>query len=318
MILSFKEQLSLQLSELNFSVLLAYLLPLLAGLTYALLNKLETFTGDEKYRAKMVQLTGLSAKKSLAVQENMPPSSQHKFWQWLLKSNVSYYQKSIRTRNISNHDLIAITFQSVSSIGRYTYFLWLLGFIVFIVIGSNFSLVSQSFFVQLMVMLPAMIITAGTITIFLVVNNKKSLLKRLTITPRFSEKKALYQAFLIFIIGNQTKLYLFVFAIVALLTYTFNYLSMLMYLNVILVGVVLCLFNITIMLWQWRGKYLMENLSVSVMIFSLISAIVFLKMISSDGKVLLWQSVSFISVSIIVLTFFLVNIYRSSKAAFRT
>jgi len=91
-----------------------------------------------------------------------------------------------------------------------------------------------------------------------------------------------------------------------------------MYLNVILVGVVLCLFNITIMLWQWRGKYLMENLSVSVMIFSLISAIVFLKMISSDGKVLLWQSVSFISVSIIVLTFFLVNIYRSSKAAFRT
>ena len=306
------EQLSLFISTDSVIAVLPFLMPILAIWSYYLLSKLETFKGDQKHIARMIALTSLSVKKSIASQDNIPLKSRHRAWQWLINSNFDYYRKLLKqNKPLKNSKLIEISCQSMATIGPYTYLFWTVSVLLFVLIGSLIPPSAQHFLIPMMLAFPAMMIGAGTIGLFQIINNKKSLLQRIAILPNFNSQQMFAKAFLTYIVRNQVQLYIFISLVTAVLAITFHHISLVMVINELLVGSVLCVSNLTIMLWSWSVKKNNENSCVWLMVLLFIGFIVFLFVVASDETILLYQSTIFMNLLGASFILFLISLYRS-------
>lgn len=291
----------------NLTPLLIVVLPVLLWLTYYLLTRLDTFKGDEKHIARVIALTTVNMKKSFVSQDDIPLKSRNRAWQWLIKNNFEQYRQLInRPTRMTTNQLIETSCQSVASIGRYTYLFWMLLAILFALAGSQFSDSIQGFFIPVMISFPAVIVGTGSIGIFQIINNKKSLLTRLAILPIFHSKQTFNSTFITFIIMSQTKFYGVIYLIIALLvSSSFEHLSASVYINMVLAGVMFCTFNLVIMLWNWSSQHPQENLGLWLMVVLFICYMVFFVIILQDQQIKLWQNSIFVSLLFISASLFM-------------
>lgn len=304
-------------AELNFQLLLAWSLPAIAGGAYHLLNNLDHYKGKAAHVKKVMALTNSSYKSTVASQEEVPLKSRNRFMQWLINSNFDHYLTLIRsTKTMSNTQRLSIVCHSVSSIGRTTYLCWGVGVILFSLLASYFEQEKQEIFVVMMLIFPASLILGGTVNSFIVINNKKSLLKRLSILPCFNKKHSFSLAFITYIITNQLKLYVFILLVVAMLAYTFHHLTLSMYMNILFVSLTLYLLNLTLLFWTWSSKLQFDNLVIWLIITTFIACMALL--IGADiNHLLVWKSTIFNAFALICLSLFSVSLYRSYHYGFK-
>ncbi len=310
------QQLSIPLpdNKVDLQGIAPYFAPLFAWWAYYLLNKLETFQGDKKHIARVVAMTSLNMNRSIVSADNIPLKSRNRAWQWLIKSNFQYYRELIKNNmSLSNGKLIEIACQSSASVGRFTYSFWTLAVVCFVIIGSLFSEQKQNFLIPTMIMFPIMILGAGTLIFFQVVNNKKSLLQRLAILPAFHGKQGFAKCFLMFVITNQLKLYSFFSLVVMLFAYTFHSITMATYFNIVLSSIILCILSLVIMLWSWSSKDGQENVSLWLMLILFISFMVFLFIVIAEEGIALYQSSGFLTFFSLSFLLLVIAVYQSLR-----
>lgn len=301
------------LSDIAFSLILASLLPIIAWWSYRLLSRLETYKGDVKQRERIIALMGLNTKATVASLEKVPLKSQNKLVQWVVNNNFEYYRRLIRSeKSMTNTQQLALACQGNSTVGRTTYLLWGVIALLFSWGGRYLENEYQDIIVVIVIMFPAIIFGLGTIGFFQVINSKKSLLKRLSIMPCFNDKQHFSWTFITYVLSEQLKLYLFVSLIVAMFTYSFEYLTVTMYMNVLLIVLILCLFKLTLMFLAWSSKHPNYSVVIWLMIIALIGAYISL-IVVADNNILLWLNTTFIALILIVIGLFSMSLYRGYR-----
>jgi len=295
----------------SFSEIFAYSLPLVLFSAFKLMDKLEHYRGDIKQIALFMSMSSFSMEKVLADQDNLPDESRNMLSQWLLKLNSQYFLSAIRSdKKLSNRKLIAIACQSVSSLGRGTYFFWLFAIILICAIGLYLGENYYHYFTPVMVILPAIMVGSGTLTFFHIIYRKKAYLARLAFMPTFENNKSFISAFLSFVIIEQMKLYVFVSLMLTIFVLTFDFLTLHTLLSVIAAVFALGAFNLAFMLWGWCLKKFQDSLFTWIIFSAFIIFMVFL-FIVADNKIQLLQSASFIMLVAIIIIFFIASLYRS-------
>ena len=282
---------------------LVWLLPLIIWLAYILLNKLVNYRGNQKHVSKMIATMNLSMSKTLAVQESIPFSDRTRLAQWWGNSHFNYYRKLISeatksSQKISNRKLIEISCQSANSFGANAYVIWSVGITLLCLIGLVIDEEYHQFFTLMVTLIPAMIIGRGSITLFQIIQCKKSYLARLAILPRFKRHNSFASAFLAYVFSNQAMLYFFIAVLLGITVKVFGHMNITVYMNLVLILLVHCLVSISIMLFTWRTVEDYSNLVVWLMIIGFISIIVFYNSYGIEWYVttyLKWLISSFIS-----------------------
>ncbi|WP_019026294.1 hypothetical protein [Colwellia piezophila] len=296
---------------------LAWLLPLIGGWGYLLLNKLVNYRGNQHHVSKILAMMNVSMGQTLAVQESIPFNERTKVSQWWANSNFDYYRKLINKQGkataLSNRQLIAISCQSVNSFGLNAYILWSVGIALICILGLVIDESYRQFFTPLVTLIPVMIIGTGSITLFQIVQNKKSYLARLAILPRFSSEKVFSRALLAYVISNQVLLYGFIAVLLAVTAKVFGHMNFKVYINLISILLVFCLLTISIMLMAWRAEKDHSNIVVWIMLIAFIGTIIFAThMASSNMTPLVFNGVfqALLAVSVLMIS---INSYRYLK-----
>jgi len=286
------ELLDISLNKEKLFTTLAWLLPLIIWFSYALLNKLVNYRGNQKHVSKIIATMNVSMGKTLAVQENIPFSDRTKLAQWWANSHFSYYRKLISaasntSQELSNRKLIEISCQSANSFGVNAYVVWSVGISLLCVLGLVIDESYHHFFTPMVTLIPAMIIGTGSITLFQIIQCKKSYLARLTILPRFKQHNSFARAFLAYVFYNQAMLYCFIALLLAVTARVFGHINLTIYINLILILLVYCFVTISIMLFAWRAVQDYGNSVVWLMLLGFIGTIVFTTHMASSGMSLL-------------------------------
>lgn len=298
-------------TEVNFPLLFALSLPFTAWWAYRLLNNLESYKGNAEHIQKFIALTSLNFKNAVTSQDDIPLKSRNRFAQWLINNNFAHFRTFIRSKkNMSNIQLVTVACQNVGSIGRSTYLFWGAAVVFFSLVGHYLGEEYQGFFIPMTIIFPAIMIGVGTLNLFQVINNKKSLLKRLSIMPCFHEKHSFSLAFITYVISNQIKLYTFISLVIAILTYAFHHLTLSMYINVLSVSLTLCIFNLTLMLWSWSSKHYLDNQVTWLMIIIFVVLTVFL-IVTTNNNIVIWNNSTFIISVLLCIGLFGISFYRS-------
>jgi len=271
---------------------LAWLLPLICWLAYALLNKLVNYRGNQHHVSKMIAIMNVSMGKTLAVQESIPFSDRTMLAQWWADSHFNYYRKLISaatntSKELPNRKLIEICCQSANSFGANAYVIWSLGIALLCVLGLVIDESYHHFFTPMVTLIPAMIIGTGSITLFQIIQGKKSYLARIAILPRFKQHNSFARAFLGYVFSNQVILYCFIAVLLAVTARVFGHLNITVYINSILILFVYCCISISIMLFAWRTAEDYGNSVVWLMIVGFIGTIVFVTHMASSEMSLL-------------------------------
>ncbi len=271
---------------------LAWLLPLIIWLAYGLLNKLVNYRGNQPHVSKIIATMNVSMGKTLAVQESIPFADRTRLAQWWANSHFNYYRQIITaaakaSKRISNRKLIEISCQSANSFGVNAYVIWSVGITLLCVLGLVIDESYHHFFTPMMTMIPIMIIGTGSITLFQIIQGKKSYLARLAILPRFKQHNSYARAFLGYVFSNQVMLYCFIAVLLALTAKVFGHISITVYINSILILFIYCFVSISIMLFAWRTAQDYGNSVVWLMLLGFIGTIVFTTHMASSGMSLL-------------------------------
>jgi len=272
---------------------LAWSLPCLIVLFNRLLNKLVHYRGNPHHVSKIIATMNVTMGKTLAVQESIPFADRTKLAQWWANSHFNYYRKliSVATSNkhkLSNRKLIEISCQSANSFGINAYVIWSVGIALICLLGLALDNSYHRFFTPMVMLIPAMVIGTGSITLFQIIQCKKSYLARLAILPRFKQSNSFARAFLGYVIVNQIKLYCFIVTLLALTACVFGHLSITKYLNLVLILFVFCFLTISVMLYAWRAERDFGNQVVWLMLISFIGVIIFsIHMVSSNMSLLI-------------------------------
>lgn len=312
------ELLDISFNKEKFFYVLAWLLPLISGIAYTLLNKLVQYRGNQKHVSKIIAVTNVSMGKTLAIQDSIPFSDRTKVSQWWANSNFNYYRQLINKASsgatkLSNRQLIAISCQSANSFGLNAYFLWSLGIAFICFLGLVIDKSYHHFFTPMVTIIPAMIIGTGSITLFQIVQNKKSYLTRLAILPRFEQSRSFASALLGYIVSNQVILYGFIVALVAITAKVFDHINLTVFINLILILLMFYLITISIMLLAWITEKDHSNLVVWLMIIGFIGTVAFATHMASSGMGLLLFYMVFkvlLGLSLLLLSFSTYQYYQ--------
>jgi hypothetical protein len=298
---------------------LAWLLPLVSGIAYLLLNKLVNYRGNKQHVSKIIAVMNVSMGKTLAVQESIPFANRTRVSQWWVNSNFNYYRKLInkasgRADELSNRQLIAISCQSANSFGLNAYLLWSIGIALICVLGLIIDDSYHHFFTPMVTIIPVMIIGMGSITLFQIIQHKKSYLARLAILPRFEHNSSFANALLGYIFSNQAMLYCFISALLAATAMVFGHLNMTIYINLVLILLVFCLTTVSVMLLAWRTSQDDSNTAIWLMLIGFVGTLIFATHMASSGMNLLLYNGIFQSFFAASLLFISVNSYRYVKS----
>jgi hypothetical protein len=315
--------LDISLNKEKLFIALAWLLPLISWFAYMLLNKLAYYRGNQHHVSKMIALTNASIGKTLAVQESIPFTERTKLAQWWANSHFNYYRKLIMVATntpskLSNRKLIEISCQSANSFGANAYLIWTVGITLLCLIGLVIDEEYHRFFTPMVTLIPAMIIGTGSITLFQIIQCKKSYLARLAILPRFKRHNSFASAFLAYVFSNQAVLYFFIAILLGITAKVFGHINITVYMNLVLILLVHCLVSISIMLFTWRKVEDHSNPIVWLMIIGFISTIVFTTHMASSGMSLLilnglFQALLVSSVLLIIFSSFRYLNYFSKR-----
>lgn len=295
----------------SLSELFSYSLPLVLFSAFKLIDKLENYRGDVKQIALFMSMSSFSVEKVLADQDNLPDESRNKLSQWLLKLNGQYFLTLIRSdKKLSNRKLIAIACQSISSLGRGTYFFWLFAIVLICSLGLYLGEGYYRYFTPAMVILPAIMVGSGTLTFFHIVYGRKAYLARLSLMPIFENNHSFITAFVSFVVIEQIKLYVFISLMLATFALVFKFLDTSTLLNVIAGVFTLGVFNLALMLWGWCRKKHQDSLVTWIMFSAFMFFMVFL-FIVADNKIQFLQSNIFITLFLMTIVLFSCGLYRS-------
>ncbi len=302
----------------RFFYALAWLLPLISAVTYLLLNKLIHYRGNQKHVGKIFAMMNVSIGNTLAIQESIPFANRTKVSQWWANSNFNYYRQLINKTNsadkLSNQQLIAISCQSANSFGLNAYGLWSMGIIIICILGLLIDESYHHFFTPMVTMIPVMIIGTGSITLFQIIQHKKSYLARLAILPRFECNRSFASALLSYVFTNQVILYCFIAVLLAITAKVFGHINFTLYINLILILFMFFLLTISMMLLAWRKEQDHSNLVVWIMLLGFIAMVMFaINMATSDMALLLNNGLfqSLLAASLLLLS---LNSYRYIKS----
>jgi len=315
--------LDISLDKEKLFTALAWLLPLISWLAYVLLNKLAHYRGNHHHVSKMIAITNASIGKTLAVQESIPFADRTKLAQWWANSHYNHYRKLIcaatnTSQGLSNRKLIEISCQSANSFGANAYVIWSLGITLLCLIGLVIDESYHHFFTPMVTLIPAMIIGTGSITLFQIIQGKKSYLARLAILPRFKQHNSFARAFLYYVFSNQVLLYCFIAVLLAVTAKVFGHINEAIYINSVLILLVHCFVSISIMLFAWRTVDDYSNPIVWLMIIGFVGTMVLtIQMVKSTMELLifsgLFQVLLASSVLLIMFSSFRYLNYYSNK-----
>jgi len=271
---------------------LAWLLPAIIWLAYILLNKLINYRGNKKHVSKIIATMNVSMGKTLSIQESIPFANRTKLAQWWGNSHFNYYRKIITaatksSNRISNRKLIEISCQSANSFGANAYVIWTVGITFLCILGLVLDESYHHFFTPMVTLIPAMIIGTGSMTLFQIIQGKKSYLARLAILPRFKQHNSFARALLAYVFSNQALLYCFIAVLLAVTAMVFGHVNMIVYINLVLILLVYCFLSISIMLFAWRTVQDYGNPVVWLMLIGFIGTIIFATHMASSGMSLL-------------------------------
>jgi len=271
---------------------LAWLLPLIIWFAYVLLNKLVNYRGNHKHISKIIATMNVSMGNTLSIQDSIPFANRTKLAQWWGNSHFNYYRKLINdatnsSQKLSNRKLIEISCQSANSFGVNAYVIWSVGITLLCVLALVIDESYHHLFTPMVTLIPALIIGTGSITLFQIIQCKKSYLARLAILPRFKQHNSFSRAFLGYVFYNQAILYCFIAMLLAVTAKIFGHINVTVYLNSVLILLVYCLVTISMMLLTWRAAQNYCNPVVWLMIIGFIGTIVFTTHMATSGMVLL-------------------------------
>lgn len=286
------ELLDILLNKDTLFTTLAWLLPAIIFIAYILLNKLINYRGNKKHVSKVIATMNVSMSKNLSIQESIPFANRTKLAQWWGNSHFNHYRQliSAATKNskvISNQKLVEISCQSANSFVVNAYVIWSVGIAVLCILGLIINEEYLHFFTPMVTLIPVMIIGTGSITLFQIIQSKKSYLARLAILPRFKRHDSFARAFLGYVFVNQAMLYCFIAGLLAATAKVFGHLNLTVYINLVLILLVYCFVSISIMLFAWRTVQDFGNHAVWLMIIGFIGTIVFTTHMASSGMLLL-------------------------------
>lgn len=290
----------LELFDLNFNKdklfsTFAYLAPLIACLAWILLNKLVHYRGNKHHVSKILAVMNVSMGKTLAVQESIPFADRTKFSQWWANSHFNHYRKQLtkaenESTKLSDKQLIAISCQSANSFGMNAYLIWSVGIIFVCLLGVIVGESYHHYFTPMVTLIPAMIIGTGSITLFQIIQNKKSYLARLSVLPRFTRKKDFAESFVSYLLSNQATLYCFIALLIGVSTTVFGHIDPVMYGNILSIMIIFALFSISIMLMALRQEQDNSNVIVWALLIAFIFAILITMFITSNTMALIMLS----------------------------
>ncbi len=292
------ELFDIEFDKEQFFSALAYLLPIISYAAWVLLNKLVHYRGNKHHVSKILAVMNVSMGKNLAVQENIPFANRTKLAQWWANSHFNYYRKQIRhavtkSSELSDRQVVAISCQSANSFGANTYLVWSLGIAFICFLGIIIDESYHHYFTPMVTLIPAMIIGTGSITLFQILQNKKSYLARLAVLPRFKGKRHFAESFLSFIFTNQVILYVFIAALIGISSTVFGHISGQMYGNILSILVIFALVSISIMLLALKQEQDNSNFVVWLLLIIYIAGIVLTMLITSNDMPLIALSVSY-------------------------
>jgi len=308
------------LDPIDFKFILSCLLPLIAWLAYSLLTKLETFKGNKEHIERLQALNSLSPKKMVLSQESIPLASRNKVWQWLTNKNFVSYRAMIHSKRSANHQLIDVACQDLDTVGKFTYVIWFgltLTLIALSKIVIHFELVRESVFYVLAVICPAAMLAGGSITTFRTINTKRSLLNRLAIMPCFNEGSSFSKAFITYFLLNEVKLYGFILLMVGLFAYSYDHISVAMYFNVVLMGVVMLAVNAIVMFITWHSRTVFEGVAMWLILLNFVLANLFLLFIAKEGTIDLIHHKTFIALMVASFLLLTMRLYANPERLFK-
>ncbi len=301
--------------EINFYLVFALALPVVIFWAYRSLNKLQHYNVEGK------PILGLTTNKNLNINDTMTRQdeslleSRNSFIQWLRNKSQSYSLYLIHSgRNMSNTQLLTVACQNLSSISGRSY--WVYGIAM-----ALFSFWSNYFGNEY---LSTLLVNIGFILMMSVsalhlnqrVNSKKSLLKRLSIMPCFNGKDSFPLTFITYISSEKLKLF-FLYSFLLIIFYSISHNTTLdVFLSILMMGLSLCLLNLTVMFWAWSSKHNLDSLVLSLLIVAFIAFTALLTGIVSD-KIMLWQYPKFIIFALICISLFSVSIFRCYNSALK-
>lgn len=310
-----------EVSGRSIMIVYAWLLPLVLFFANFCLNKLVQYRGNAKHVNRFIAMTNVSMEKTLAVQENVPLHERTRLSQWWSNTHFDHYRQVLnkasenqsKNKKLSSNKLIAICCQGANSFGLNAYVFWACAIGILCLIGLYIDESYHQYFTVLLTALPVMIIGTGTIAVFQIIQNKKSYLARLAITPRFSNPHSFAKSLITYVIINQVMLYGFISILVGAMALVFHHISLNAYINLCLVLLSFCLINLSIMFLAWTAKQDHSNKIVWLMIIGLISLLVFAILLKENENIELAFSLFFVFACSLIIGLFSYSINRYSK-----
>jgi len=291
--------------------LLAYSFPVLLVLSYMLLGKLENLRGKTMAFSRFLSASSFSLAEGVVEQELAAPKSNNIFIRWLTRNNGSYAVDLLNgNRKLSNKELIAVACQGNTVIGKGTYIFWGAMVVLICLIASGFDESNRGYFIPMMIIFPSMMIGTGTMTMFQNLLNKKSYLSQISTFPIFAKEKSFAKDFLNFVIVEQLKLYMFIYFTVIAFAFIAQPLTWLIALNLILLGLTLCLINLALILSGLIRRVNHNSLTIWLMFITFVLFMVWMLVVVLED-VTLMDSDFFIGCFSLCFTVFAISLYRS-------
>jgi hypothetical protein len=298
------------LSGRSVMIACAWALPLVLVFADFCLNKLVQYRGNTKHVNRLISLMNVSMEKTLAVQESVPLHQRTRLSQWWSNTHFDHYRKLLNQHydkktqqsKLSNNQLIAICCQGVNSFGLNAYLLWASAIGTLCLVGLTIDESYHHYFTVLMTAIPIMIIGTGTIAVFQIIQNKKSYLARVASMPRFTTPNSFTHGFISYVLLNQATLYIFISLLVGAMALVFHHINLTTYINLLLVLVLYCLVNLSMMFLGWAAKQDHSNKIVWLMIIGLISLLVFAILLKENENIELASSMVFIFICSLIIS----------------
>ncbi|RHW75201.1 hypothetical protein [Colwellia sp. RSH04] len=247
--------------EITFEQVMSYFafaLPVIAVWAWQSLNKLVVYRKHSEHIAKMMLMVNASIDRTLVAQDHIPPATQNIFMRWWSNLNFNHERSNIteaeeNKTKLSMRKLIAISCQSTASFSKHSYIAWSLATLILCGVALFIDEKNYVAVIPMITIVPAILIGTASITLFQMVNNKRSYLARLSILPRFKNKQTFAKAFVKYVLVNQASLLVFVAFLVAITVITFEHLTWVNYMKVCLLALLFCLLNCALMFFSWSN-----------------------------------------------------------------
>lgn len=131
--------------------------------------------------------------------------------------------------------------------------------------------------------------------------------------PRFTHSNSFVSSFISYVVLNQVTLYVFIAVIVGAMALVFHHISMSIYINLLLVLILFCLVNLSIMFLMWAAKQNHSKKVLGLMVIGLVLLLVFALLLKENGSIKLAFSMIFIFVCPFIIALFGYSINKYSK-----